>query len=249
MAGGREAADTRRTRHRAGRIGRLTIRPTIFSHPCVFPLDTAHTQEDTPSRYGYHRQRKSIAAPDASAPGPADTLLLGDRDCGPAERLPPVGGPLGDAGIFESGAILWYLGETYPGLLPVAPDQRLRALQWLNFQVAAVGPMYGQAGFFLRSAPQRIDFAIERYVGEARRLASVLEGRLAEAEWLAGEAFSIADIAHFGWLSQPDYADVDLSRYPRLRDWVASIAERPAVIRARKRMQTTPVGWRRKVAV
>ena len=151
--------------------------------------------------------------------------------------------------ISESGAILWYLGETYPGLLPVAPDQRLRALQWLNFQVAAVGPMYGQAGFFLRSAPQRIDFAIERYVGEARRLASVLEGRLAEAEWLAGEAFSIADIAHFGWLSQPDYADVDLSWYPRLRDWVASIAERPAVIRARKRMQTTPVGWRRKVAV
>lgn len=158
-------------------------------------------------------------------------------------------GPLGDAGIFESGAILWYLGETYPGLLPAAPDQRLRALQWLNLQVAAVGPMYGQAGFFLRSAPQRIDFAIERYVGEARRLASVLEGRLAEAEWLAGEAFSIADIAHFGWLSQPDYADVDLSRYPRLRDWVASIAERPAVIRARKRMQATPVGWRRKVAV
>jgi GSH-dependent disulfide-bond oxidoreductase len=163
----------------------------------------------------------------------------------PNARIPALvdtTGPLGEEALFESGAILGYLGERYPGLLPNAADARLRALQWLTLQVAGLGPMFGQAGYFLRSAPQKIDFAIDRYVGEARRLTGVLEGRLAQATWLAGETYSIADIAHFGWLANPAYADVDLADYPRVRDWAAAIATRPAVQRARQRMQATPVG-------
>ena len=163
----------------------------------------------------------------------------------PNARIPALvdtAGPLGEEALFESGAILWYLGERYPGLLPGEAAARLRALQGLTLQVAGLGPMFGQAGFFLRSAPQKIDFAIDRYVGEARRLTGVLEGRLARSTWLAGETYSIADIAHFGWLANPGYADVDLADYPRVREWAAAIAERPAVRRARQRMQVTPVG-------
>lgn len=163
----------------------------------------------------------------------------------PNARIPVMvdtAGPLGEQGLFESGAILWYLGETYPGLMPEQPEARLRALQWLNLQVAAVGPMFGQAGYFLRNAPSRLDLAIERYVGEARRLTGVLDQRLSVAPWLAGAHYTVADIAHFGWLSQAEYADVDLSGFPAVRAWVERIAERPAVIRARQRMRATPVG-------
>jgi GSH-dependent disulfide-bond oxidoreductase len=143
---------------------------------------------------------------------------------------------LGDEALFESGAILWDLAERYPGLMPADPAERLRALQWLMLQVAGVGPMFGQAGWFLRSAPQRVDFAVDRYVSEARRLAGVLDGRLQVAPWLAGSTYTVADIAHFGWIRSASYADVDLADFPALTAWEARIAARPAVQRAVARM-------------
>ena len=157
----------------------------------------------------------------------------------PNGRIPVLidtDGPLAGEALFESGAILWYLGEHYGRLLPADPAARLRALQWLNLQVAAVGPMFGQAGWFLRAAPQRIDFAVERYVGEARRLSAVLEQRLQDHAWLAGDEYSVADIAHYGWLSRAEYADITLDDFPALRRWVDRITQRPAVRRAIRRL-------------
>ena len=149
----------------------------------------------------------------------------------------PGGGRLS---VFESGAILLYLAEKYGRLLPVDPRGRLRALEYLFFQVSGVGPMFGQAGWFKRSAPEPVTFAIERYQNEARRLAGVLEVRLAQSKWLAGAEYSIADIANFGWLRVANYADVDLDDFPAVRAWVSAIAGRPAVRDALERVAAMP---------
>ena len=157
----------------------------------------------------------------------------------PNGRIPVLvdsNGPMGGEALFESGAILWDLAERFPGLMPSDPAERLRALQWLMLQVASVGPMFGQAGWFLRSAPQRVDFAVERYVGEAGRLAGVLDARLQAAPWLAGNTYTVADIAHFGWIRSANYADVKLADFPALSAWQDRIAARPAVRRAVARM-------------
>jgi len=149
----------------------------------------------------------------------------------------PGGGRLS---VFESGAILLYLAEKFGRLLPGDPRGRLRALEYLFFQVSGVGPMFGQVGWFKRSAPEPVAFAIERYQNEARRLTGVLEQRLEQSEWLAGAEYSIADIANFGWLRVANYADVDLDDFPAVRSWVGKIAARPAVLRALERVAAMP---------
>ncbi len=149
----------------------------------------------------------------------------------------PGGGRLS---VFESGAILLYLAEKYGRLLPGDRRGRLRALEYLFFQVSGVGPMFGQVGWFKRSAPEPVAFAIERYQNEARRLTGVLEHRLAESEWLAGKEYSIADIANFGWLRVSSYAGVDLDDFPAVRTWVSAIAGRPAVRDALERVAAMP---------
>lgn len=140
----------------------------------------------------------------------------------------PAGAPLS---VFESGAILLYLAEKYGALLPSDPVGRVRALEYLFFQIGGVGPMFGQAGWFMRQAEQ-VPMAIERYQNESRRLTAVLETRLQSHAWLAGESYSIADIAHFGWLRVAHYAGVDLAQYPAVQGWLQAIAQRPAVVRA-----------------
>jgi glutathione S-transferase len=149
----------------------------------------------------------------------------------------PGGGRLS---VFESGAILLYLAEKYGRLLPVDPRGRLRALEYLFFQVSGVGPMFGQAGWFKRSAPEPVTFAIERYQNEARRLAGVLEVRLAQSKWLAGAEYSIADIANFGWLRVAGYAGVSLDDFPAVSAWVEVITARLAVLRALERVAAMP---------
>lgn len=159
----------------------------------------------------------------------------------PNGRIPVIvdlDGPAGQPiSVFESGAILLYLAEKASGLLPQDAMARWRAMEYLFLQVSAVGPMFGQAGWFLRSAPQPITVAIERYCSEATRLTAVLEARLRAQPWLAGGEYSLADISHFGWLRVADYAGVELSRFPAVRDWVARIHARPAVQRALARLQ------------
>lgn len=145
-------------------------------------------------------------------------------------------GPGGEISIFESGAILLYLAERYPGLMPVDPVARIRALEYLFLQVSGIGPMFGQALWFLRSAPEPVPLAIERYQQEALRLTAVLERRLSEADWLAGSKYSIADVASFGWLRSANLAGITLENFPAVSRWLAAIAARPAVIRAISRI-------------
>jgi glutathione S-transferase len=153
----------------------------------------------------------------------------------PNGRIPAIVDPDGSGGaplsVFESGAILWYLAEKFGGLIPADPVERVRALEYTFFQVGGIGPMFGQAGWFTRSAPQKVEFAIERYHQESNRLTAVLEARLQQALWLAGNEFSVADIMNFGWLDRPDYAGVSLADYPAVREWVGRMRLRPGVQR------------------
>lgn len=145
--------------------------------------------------------------------------------------------------VFESGAILWYLAEKTGRLLPADAKGRNVALQWLMFQMSAVGPMMGQANVFYRYLPEKIPLAIQRYQGESRRLFEVLESRLATHEYLAGD-YSIADIATWPWARIHEWSGVSVKGLPNLQRWLAQIAERPAVQRGIER----PPSWRAKTS-
>lgn len=137
----------------------------------------------------------------------------------------------GNFAVFESGAILLYLAEKTGQLMPSDPKGRSVVIQWLMFQMSGLGPIMGQAGWFLRAAPERIPIGIERYQNETRRLLSVLESRLSQSPYLGGEDYSIADITTWTWAHRADYADVDLADYPHVQRWASSVAQRPAVIK------------------
>lgn len=159
----------------------------------------------------------------------------------PNGRIPVIVDTAGPGGrllsLFESGAILLYLAEKQGRLMPRDPVERQRAMEYLFLQAASVGPMFGQAGWFLRAAPQPLPLAIERYRGESLRLTRLLNERLQETPWLAGSEYSLADIMHFPWLRIADYAGIDLAQFSAVADWVARIAARPAVQRALARLQ------------
>src|SRR5512144_448418 len=151
----------------------------------------------------------------------------------PNGRIPGiVDRDAGDFPVFESGAILLYLAEKTGRLLPADPKGRSRAIQWLMFQMGGVGPMQGQANVFFRYAPEKIPFAIERYQKETRRLYEVLDRRLGEAEYLAGD-YSIADIATWPWVSLHDWAGVAVDGLDHLKRWIEAVGARPAVQRGR----------------
>ncbi len=132
--------------------------------------------------------------------------------------------------VFESGAILIYLAEKTGRLLPADVKGRSVAIQWLMFQMGGVGPMQGQAGVFFRYAPEKIPFAIDRYQRETRRLYEVLERRLQEVEYLAGD-YSIADVATFPWVRSHDWVGVGVDGLPNVQRWLAAVEARPAVAR------------------
>ena len=134
----------------------------------------------------------------------------------------------GNFAVFESGAILIYLAEKTGRLMPTDREGRSRVIQWLMFQMAGVGPMQGQANVFFRYAPEKIPFAIERYQNETKRLYRVLDTRLADHEYLAGD-YSIADIANWSWVSIHFWAGVEIDDLANLRRWVDAIRARPAV--------------------
>jgi glutathione S-transferase len=139
----------------------------------------------------------------------------------------------GDFAVFESGAILIYLAEKARRLMPTHAKGRSRVIQWLMFQMAGIGPMMGQANVFLRYAPEKIPYAIDRYQREVRRLFEVLEGQLATHEYVAGDEYSIADIAHWAWISGHEWSGVNLDGLPHLTRWMNAVGERPAVKRGR----------------
>lgn len=153
----------------------------------------------------------------------------------PNHRIPAIVDPDGPGGVslalFESGAILIYLAEKGGALMPSDPAQRLSCLQWLMFQMGGVGPMFGQYNHFAAYAPEKLPYAIERYGNEVQRLHRVLEKRLAGNAYLAGSEYSIADIATFPWVRNPERRGIDLASYPSVARWHDEIASRPAVQR------------------
>lgn len=130
--------------------------------------------------------------------------------------------------IFESGAIMIYLGEKFGQLYPTDPDTRSRTLQWLMFQMGGVGPMMGQANVFHRYFPEKIQPAIDRYQNECRRLFEVLDSRLSAAEYLAGEVYTIADIANWCWVRTHNWSGVNVDGLPHLQRWLNNLYDRPA---------------------
>ncbi len=135
-----------------------------------------------------------------------------------------------DFAVFESGAVLMYLAEKTGRLLPTERKARSRVIQWLMFQMGGVGPMMGQANVFFRYTPEKIPYAIERYQRESRRLFEVLDGQLADREWLAGD-YSIADIANYAWVHTYSWSGVSVEGLPHLKAWLERIRHRPAVQR------------------
>ncbi|WP_332767860.1 glutathione S-transferase N-terminal domain-containing protein [Phenylobacterium sp.] len=158
-------------------------------------------------------------------------------DLCPNQKIPaivdhngPGGAPLS---LFESAAILQYLAEKSGQLLPTQPAARWRTLQWLHFQAASLGPMLGQAQHFVHYADVKTPYAIDRYVREARRLYSVLDGVLARSPYLAGDDYSIADVATWPWIRAWKIQGVELASFPHVAQWLALIEGRPAVLRER----------------
>jgi GST-like protein len=145
----------------------------------------------------------------------------------------PDGKPLS---LFESGAILIYLGDKTGKLIGSDAAGRYRAIEWVMFQMANVGPLFGQANHFLNKTPEKIPYAIERYGKEAKRLTQVLEKRLGEVDYLAGD-YSIADIATYVWLRNPKHEGITLDDYPNVKRWFNAIDARPAVQRAHKKVE------------
>jgi glutathione S-transferase len=130
--------------------------------------------------------------------------------------------------VFESGAIMIYLAEKYGALLPTDMASRIHALQWLMFQVGGVGPMMGQSNVFRHYAPCKIEYAIDRYQKETRRLLEVLNKALEEKQYLAGE-YSIADIANYSWVRGYEWSGASVDGLENLIRWMQSIYARPAV--------------------
>lgn len=160
----------------------------------------------------------------------------------PNNKIPAIVDPDGPGGrsitVWESGAILIYLAEkTGSALLPRDGAARYATLQWLMFQMAGVGPMMGQAGHFTLYAKERVPYGIERYTNESRRLLGVMDRQLAASPWLAGEHYSIADIATFPWTNSalriPGLAAAtgELDEWPSVVRWRRALLERPAVQR------------------
>ena len=146
----------------------------------------------------------------------------------PNGRIPAiVDHDAGDFPVFESGAILVYLAEKTGRLMPVDAKGRSLVMQWLMFQMGGLGPMMGQANVFTRYFPEQLPSVIDRYKRESRRLLEVLDRRLGEAEYLAGD-YSIADIANWCWARSYEWPGLDIGGLAHLQRWMDAIAARPA---------------------
>lgn len=157
------------------------------------------------------------------------------REISPNNRIPAIVDPDGPDGnpisIFESGAILQYLGRKFEIHYPTTERLKAEVDQWLFWQVSGLGPIAGQCLHFRHYAAEKVPYAIERYMQEVSRLFGVMERRLSEAAFLAGD-FSIADIAAFPWIRRGTDLGQDIGDCPALKAWTERIAARPAVARA-----------------
>ena len=153
----------------------------------------------------------------------------------PNQKIPAIVDQDGPGGkpytLFESGAILMYMGEKHGQLFPQDMAKRYEVVQWLMFQMGGVGPIFGQTHHFRRAAPEKVPYGIERYTKETRRLWGVMDGRLADNEWLAAGEFSIADIAVFPWTMRYEWQGISLDEFPNVKRWYEAIDARSGVQR------------------
>ena len=153
----------------------------------------------------------------------------------PNNRMPAIIDPDGPGGkpvsVFESGAILMYLGRKFGRFYPLDDERaRIAVEEWLMWQMGNVGPMLGQNHHFRHYAPEKLPYAISRYENEAHRLYGVLDKRLAGRDFVAGE-YSIADMAIIGWMRSPDRQAIDIDEFPNAKAWRERLLARPAVQR------------------
>ena len=175
----------------------------------------------------WHAHAVHIGAGDQFQP---DFLKLSPNNKIPAmmDSHGPNGKPFS---LFESGAILVYLASKFGKFMPKSDIAKFETLQWLMFQMGGVGPMLGQAHHFRIYAPEKIDYAYDRYTNEAKRIYGVLNKQVQSRKYIAGNQYSIADIATFPWIRSWKNQGIDWSDYPALKDWFDRISERPAVKR------------------
>ena len=197
----------------------------------------------TPNGHKVHIMLEECGLPYRAIPvniGAGDQFEPDFLAISPNNKIPAITDPQGPDGkpisLFESGAILVYLASKTGKFLPRTDRGRFEVLQWVMFQMGGVGPMLGQAHHFRIYAPEKVPYAIDRYTNEARRLYGVIDRRLADSRYLAGKAYSIADIATFPWLRSWENQGVTLSDYPHLERWFHEIDARPAVQRGVKVM-------------
>ena len=197
----------------------------------------------TPNGHKVHIMLEECGLPYRAIPvniGAGDQFEPDFLAISPNNKIPAITDPPGPDGkpisLFESGAILVYLAAKTGKFMPRPDRERFEVLQWVMFQMGGVGPMLGQAHHFRIYAPEKVPYAIDRYTNEARRLYGVIDRRLADSRYLAGKAYSIADIATFPWLRSWENQGVTLSDYPHLERWFHEIDARPAVQRGVKVM-------------
>ena len=167
--------------------------------------------------------------------GTGDQFQPAFLEISPNNKIPAMVDPKGPNGkpmhLFESGAILLYLASKFNRFLPKSDAAKFETLQWLMFQMGGVGPMLGQAHHFRIYAPEKIDYAYDRYTNEAKRLYGVLDKQIQKHPYIAGKQYTVADIATFPWLRSWQNQGIDWKNYPALKDWFDRVSERPAVKR------------------
>jgi GSH-dependent disulfide-bond oxidoreductase len=195
----------------------------------------------TPNGHKVHIMLEECGLPYRAIPvniGAGDQFKPAFLKISPNNKIPAITDPRGPDGkpmsLFESGAILVYLAAKTGKFLPPGDRAKFEVLQWVMFQMGSVGPMLGQAHHFRMYAPEKLDYAINRYTNESRRIYGVIDRRLAESRYLGGGEYSIADIATFPWLRSWQNQGIVLDEYPHLHKWFDEIAARPAVQRGVK---------------
>jgi len=183
-------------------------------------------------------RKVSIALEELELPYTAHAVNIGEDEqfapdflkIAPNNKIPAIVDNENGTAMMESGAILLYLAKKAGKLLPSDEKARWSAIEWLMWQMGGVGPMCGQVHHFVRFNPGKSAYAEERFLKEAKRLYGVMDKRLADHEFLAGE-YSVADIATWPWISRFEWQTIDLNEFPNVKRWYTDIANRPAVQR------------------
>ena len=190
----------------------------------------------TPNGHKVHIMLEECGLPYVAHPidiGKGDQFGADFLAISPNNKIPAITDPQGPDGapisLFESGAILLYLAGKTGKFMPTDVRGKYDVLQWLMFQMGGVGPMLGQTHHFRLYAPEKIPYAIDRYSNEAKRLYGVIDRRLGHGAFIAGNAYSIADIAIFPWLRNWQGQGIAIDEFPNLKRWFDTIADRPAV--------------------